>query len=383
MAIRFSLVLAVLVTCLVAPRFAAPANASVAHPKPLGEVLSQEEVPRSKLPTGAARGVRLLYTTRDQNGRRVNSGGVVYLPAGRAPAGGWKVVSWAHGTTGISPNCAPSGMEGSYLDENEPPVAAALKSGYVVTATDYPGVGAGGAVAEYLAGRAAAYSVLDMVRAAREVSSDISHTWVSSGHSQGGDAAIWAAHLAPSYASDLDLRGTVAYAPASNIESVMPAFNPVVGDLGRANTMGSFLLYIVAGLDHVRPDLHVLDHLTPSGRRWLERARTTCVLDLAEQLASVPIGSLVAHPFTDDESTAAIRDYLTVPPNGYTRPVRIEHGLTDITVPYPLSLTLSAQMRAAGTAVELVSYRGINHSRIVHRAVPDADAAIARYFASV
>ena len=38
--------------------------------------------------------------------------GTLTVPKGKAPKGGWPVIAWAHGTTGIADSCAPS-REGS------------------------------------------------------------------------------------------------------------------------------------------------------------------------------------------------------------------------------------------------------------------------------
>ena len=59
-----------------------PPNASAAG---TGTVLSRSAVPAVNLPSGAVRAVKVLYTTRDQNGRPARSTGVVYYPRGAAP----------------------------------------------------------------------------------------------------------------------------------------------------------------------------------------------------------------------------------------------------------------------------------------------------------
>ncbi|MGM3213879.1 alpha/beta hydrolase, partial [Klebsiella pneumoniae] len=60
------------------------------------------------MPSKAAQAYLLSYHTPDQSGRLAQGTGLLYLPAGTAPAGGWPVVSWAHGTQGIADHCAPS-----------------------------------------------------------------------------------------------------------------------------------------------------------------------------------------------------------------------------------------------------------------------------------
>src|SRR5262245_10446782 len=54
-----------------------------------------------------ARGWRVLYRSTRPDGAPIAVSGVVFTPAGPAPAGGRPVVAWAHPTTGIDRRCAP------------------------------------------------------------------------------------------------------------------------------------------------------------------------------------------------------------------------------------------------------------------------------------
>jgi hypothetical protein len=58
-------------------------------------------------PVGA-RAVRILYHSLSADGGDVATSGVVLVPAGTPPPGGWPVIAWAHGTTGVARMCAPS-----------------------------------------------------------------------------------------------------------------------------------------------------------------------------------------------------------------------------------------------------------------------------------
>src|SRR5207253_5946777 len=109
--------------------------------------------------------LRILYSSTDGIGNqaRIAVSGTMYIPRGTMPAGGWPIVAWAHGTTGIADVCAPSwrgngARDGEYLD-------AWLSHGFAVVATDYQGLGTPG-VHPYLLWRSEGYSVLDAVRAA-------------------------------------------------------------------------------------------------------------------------------------------------------------------------------------------------------------------------
>ena len=79
-----------------------------------------------------------------------------------------------------------------------------LKAGFAVVRTDYQGLGTPG-THEYLVGQDEGHSVLDIVRAARQVDSTLGKRVIIGGHSQGGHAALWAAALAPKWTPELDV----------------------------------------------------------------------------------------------------------------------------------------------------------------------------------
>ena len=186
--------------------------------------------------------------------------GLIAFPPGEAPAGGWPVVSWAHGTVGSTDKSAPS-MD-PYLEDVPPADAdlgllrkinkvphallnAFLRAGWAVAMTDYEGLGTYGNH-PYLLGVSEGRGILDIVPAvhqlaAQTVGQQISDRYAIVGHSQGGQAALWGAHLASTgaYPTTSTLIGVAALAPASNLRSglqlayLSPSASPdIVGDLG-------------------------------------------------------------------------------------------------------------------------------------------------------
>jgi len=98
-----------------------------------------------------------------------------------------------------------------------------LQKGYIVVATDYPGLGTPG-IHPYLIGESEGRAVLDSVRAARALPrSGASNRFVVWGHSQGGHAALYTGELARSYAPDLKLLGVAAAAPATYLVELFDA----------------------------------------------------------------------------------------------------------------------------------------------------------------
>jgi hypothetical protein len=168
----------------------------------------------------------VLYASRTPQGAKTAVSGSVSVPKGKPPKGGWPVITWAHGTTGVADACAPSRNSVSSLAQAStsyiyPDLNEWLRAGYAVVQTDYQGLGTPGKH-PYLIGEAEGRSVLDIVSAARQLDPKISKRFLISGHSQGGQSALFAAGEASTWTPKLRLRGTVAFAPASHILEQVP-----------------------------------------------------------------------------------------------------------------------------------------------------------------
>ncbi len=158
---------------------------------------------------------RILYVSTGLDGRSIEVSGLVVAPKLPPPATGRPVVAWAHPTTGVSENCAPS-LRKDALD-TIPHLPALMTLDYVVVATDYPGLGTPGPH-PYLVGDSEGRAVLDSVRAARQIPKiGASDRFVAWGHSQGGQAVLFAGELARAYAPELTLMGVAAISPATDL----------------------------------------------------------------------------------------------------------------------------------------------------------------------
>ena len=172
---------------------------------------------------------RVVYrSTSGDTGQATQVSGSVFTPKGTAPAGGWPVVAFGHGTTGIDEPCAPS-LSDSLLGFSTV-VVGYVNLGYAVALPDYQGLGAPG-VHPYTDARTAGLNMIDSVRALRHAFGDASTRWAAVGGSQGGGAAWAADERAASYGPELDLVGAVAYVPAANVTGIV--------DEAVANTMNN------------------------------------------------------------------------------------------------------------------------------------------------
>jgi len=175
-----------------------------------GQLILYEEI---KAPPDA-RAWFVVHGSTGLDGKPVAVSGIVLAPAAAPAEGGYPVVAWAHGTTGVADSCAPSraGVDGIPAD-----VSDLVAKGYVVTATDYEGLGTSG-VHPYIVGISEGRSVLDSIRAVQGLPEAHAGTEaVVIGHSQGGHAALWSAELAPSYAPGLSLLGAFAASPPTDL----------------------------------------------------------------------------------------------------------------------------------------------------------------------
>ncbi len=267
---------------LLATTPAATANALYPVPSPLprahrGSVLWQRPLANGAALPDAARNLLVLYETRSPLGRRVAVSGTIAIPRGTPPPHGWPVVSWAHGTTGNAPRCAPSRDPIPNVEQRW--LAAWVRAGYVVAATDYEGEGTPG-IHPYFVATASVHDVTDIVRAAREIDPQIGRNWIVAGHSEGGAAAIAVAAGAPRWAPHLHLVGAVSYAPGSHITlalTSMAAATAISRNLPLVATM-------VEGIASVDPHIELSRILSPAGLRHFGELQTRCIGALMRNL---------------------------------------------------------------------------------------------------
>lgn len=186
-------------------------------PQPLGSraagtLLRSEDFSGYNLPNGA-HAKRILYVSRALNGRAVAASGVVLIPAGTPPEGGWPVIAWAHGTSGVARQCAPSLMKD--LEYGEEGLMPMVRAGFAVVATDYAGLGTPGPHA-YDDKIPQANDVVYSIPAAHAAVPALSSRWVAIGHSEGGVAVWGVAELEaklndPSYAGGISVAGDMDY----------------------------------------------------------------------------------------------------------------------------------------------------------------------------
>lgn len=218
--------------------------------------LTDRDIDTSILQVGTA--TRAIYrSTSGVDGASTEVSGVFVAPSGKAPDGGWPVIAYAHGTTGLTADCGPSRFHD--LKGYASAVAAIVKSGFAVAMTDYQGLGTGsGSGHPYLEPRTVAFNVIDSVRAIRNLFPRISMRWMAVGGSQGGQAAWAANEYARDYGAGLDLVGSVALAPAVDVSGLAELAE--TEKLSPAQIV--FMPLIIAGLHEAHPGLDQRQYLS-------------------------------------------------------------------------------------------------------------------------
>ena len=311
---------------------------------------------------------RVLYKSTGYDGRPTAVSGIIVVPDGKPPAGGRKVIAYAHGTVGVASNCAPSLVKGSDQPLLYEGGAKLLRAGYVIAASDYQGLGTPGPH-PYLVGASEAMNELDAVRAARNLTqAHASPDFAVWGHSQGGHAALFAGQLASSYAPDLHLFGVAAGAPVPNLVDLFKVnVKTMVGKVLIAMALQSWArVYHDAKLDQIA---------TRAARPTIAKIASHCLYNQKQVLASVPgallLGLTFLHtPPWEAEPWRTIADKNT-PGNAPTAaPILIVQGTADTIVAPEVTERLLHKLCAKGETVELRLYPGVGHLATGHEAAP-------------
>ncbi|HEY4202437.1 MAG TPA: alpha/beta fold hydrolase [Devosiaceae bacterium] len=329
-----------------------------------GTVIASE-----KMGTAPGGGVqyRVLYRSRGLKDEAIAVSGMVFVPAGAMPEGGWPVIAWAHPTSGLVSKCAPSLARNGMSQVQG--LEAMLAHGYVVTATDYPGLGTPGPH-PFLVGDSEGRAVLDSIRAARALVSDPGEKVFLWGHSQGGQAVLFAADMAGHYAPELHILGVAAAAPATELGVLMDA------DIGTSG--GKNLLAMTLWAWSQVFDAPLAQVVTPAAEATINGLADQCLESIWDVMPRLMAGNALQKSFLSVDDINALEPWKdlmnentigALPP---AIPVLLVQGETDTTVDPSVTQSYLATLCKGGSRAALMMLPGVGHLEVAAKGAPAA-----------
>lgn len=355
--------------------------------QPVGTELSVSSLPNALRVPGTRQGWRITYTSTDAFGHVVPVTGEVMIPNGTPPKGGWPVISWAHGTSGLADACAPSRVGPAEKSRDFTYLKAWMSQGYAVVATDYAGLGTPGLPA-YLHGLSESHNIVDIVKAARTFANrgpawrQLARKYVIIGQSQGGGAAIYAARYATQFGGRaLDYRGAVGTGTPANIEKTMLILGPHVPPVSVLPAgITSYIGYILASLRKVHPELGINNILTAEGKKYVALAEQQCVMQYETTVTKTNLGDWFTAPTSSLPKFAdTVSAYMAMPTSGYDKPFFMANGLIDTDVPMAVTAAYVAQLTLNHQPVTFHTYP-TDHSGTMAASLPDSEPFVRRLF---
>ncbi|HFG6965199.1 alpha/beta fold hydrolase [Acinetobacter baumannii] len=332
-------------------------------------VVKVEAYTSTNLGSVAAESSILTYKMLGQSGQEVQATSLVFTPNTPPPVGGWPIVVWAHGTTGVADVCAPS--KAALADSTKDLISKLLAAGYVVVAPDYEGLGTPG-IHPFLNVKSEAFSITDAVVATRNYLLQrnllTSKKWVTVGHSQGGHAALGAAQYASR--AQLEYKGTVAVAPASNLGFILIAGEQSVANatldkkISMYAQLDTYTALVTAGIRNTQPTFDYPQVFTPQISSIAQQAETICSGPLGQAFGAGMTQYVTEHNGTLDGYTRTQPNFMAVPlvktfldkdsqplQVKVTTPIIIYQGLADSTVPKVATDILISNATVVGTKI--------------------------------
>ncbi|AHK29646.1 MULTISPECIES: alpha/beta hydrolase family protein [Rhodococcus] len=341
-----------------------------------GQLLSSRAVADGPALPSAGRNEVITYASQDGNGDPVVVSGTVSIPRTPAPEGGYPVISWAHGTTGVADACAPSadfagGPAHGYLSGVDASLDDWVAKGYAVVSTDYQGLGTPG-IHPYINGDTETNAVVDIVRAARAMDPAVGSTWFVIGHSQGGQAALFTAAQGGERAPELHLGGAVAIAPGNGLDQTPQYFRSGVPGIEAAE---AFLPLILLGAQAADPAIDPSALLTEQAQPLLTVARTGCIDDI-RKVPPVPAGQV----FRPDADLGPLTEYLArqEPSRVHVQvPTLVAQSSGDLVVSEPSTDLMVKTLQDNGNELTYRTYEGADHRGTIGASQKDAQDFVA------
>lgn len=288
-------------------------------PRAFGDLIRSEATEAYDLAPGAE-ATRIIYRSRDALGRDTTASAVIVVPNGEAPAEGWPLVVWAHGTTGVARQCGPSAtkMLGYYSTD-------LMNDDFALLVVDYAGLSTEGPPHQYMAKSSNALDIESAVPAARAAVSSLGKKWLAIGHSQGG-AAVWGLAEHKHDRPDENYLGSIALAPAIGGADL-------IGNNANLPRETFYPLYWAYAVKVHSPEFDVETMLTENAMRFYKAAVTDGCWDYGFALSAdlVP-GTVLREGWKEQPAVAQFLSSIHTGDSPIAGPLFVAAGKEDIGV---------------------------------------------------
>jgi dipeptidyl aminopeptidase/acylaminoacyl peptidase len=344
-----------------------------------GSVLTVSSITLPPELSSVATAKKILYKSTDANGSNVAVSGVVLTPKSqyRPSTGNRNTVAWAHGTEGMADKCAPSRHPNTFdaspsYTYYRDALRSYLVNGWTVSASDYQGLGTPG-TPQYLVGGTEARNVIDSVRAARNLDPSLSNKWVASGHSQGGQATLFANEIASSYGRGLRLKGSVSIAPVSNLDILGAAVPGTPGN--------GYVVMALVGLAAVDSSVDVNSLLAQPAKDLLPVLDSGCWMEVLSAYSGLTAEQLLNGSALPQAVLDKLASYGNPDRQSPTAPILLVQGEADQTLPLEITQLLQSQLCVYNKPIQLTTYPGQDHDPVIAASLNDVAAYIQARFA--
>jgi len=338
------------------------------HPLPAGkpgDLIRSEAFDEYELPLSVS-AVRILYHSRSAIGEDVATSGVVLFPYNKKPpAGGWPIIAWAHGATGVARPCAPSLMRNL---GHGPFLSMYVNLGYAVVASDYTGLGTDSRNA-FLDGPSNAADIVASLPAARAAVPQLGARWIVMGEAEGSPAAVAVAEK-ESEIRDPGYLGSIAI---SGVASLREIYRPAA--LGSSSFMLASLAY---GIKTIYPQFQPTDMLTEKAIGLYHRVEQVCWDATSPELSPAE----TVKPAWDDNPF--VGQYFVRNSLAQTRaygPMMIITGDADPAIPAAITAQAVARMCKQGDQIQWQRYPSLDPGHVIGDSVRDQISWIEARFA--
>lgn len=340
---------------------------SKAIPGTPGKLLRSEPLDQALSLPNAASAQRILYTSLDGiDGKTpIVVSGALFIPKGQAPAGGWPVASWGHGTVGVADICAPSWAGRSYRDVQY--LNRWLDEGYAIVATDYQGLGVPGGH-PLLNNRMAAYGILDAAKAVVAGVPGLADKVLIIGQSQGGAGAFAAGAYAATYAPKLGVKGSIG----TGVIYTVGSKNVGEQDQDKVDPALAYGFYTLLAAQQYDPSIDPRDFYTDKALPLFEQARTSCLSALVSDVVGTGLTPANAKKEYKGDQLKPWLAQVSYPTLKLAQPIFIGTGAEDKTPAAATQVALMQDACKAGSVVQGHLYKGLGHSETVNASLKDS-----------